>query len=546
MRQAQTLPDISHEASRGVAGPGRRPDRLGAMALALHDTARGATVPFVPLVPGEVLIYCCGLTLQGPPHLGHVRKEVVFDVLRRWLTAKGWRVTLVSNVTDIDDKILAKSAAAGWPWYAWAYANERELHRGLAALGLQPPTYEPRATGHIPEMIELVQQIIAAGHAYVAPDGSGDVYFDVRSWPDYGRLSGQRLDEMEPDPEADPRGKRDPRDFALWKAAKPEEPTTASWESPWGRGRPGWHLECSAMSGKYLGAAFDIHGGGIDLKFPHHENELAQSRAAGRPFANYWMHNGWVTMSGEKMSKSLGNGLLVTEVVKRWPGRAVRLYLAGPHYRSTVEFSDSALDETTAALARIDSFVSRAEALVAGEEAARLGLQPLVWLPAERDAAGRELTPALGLLTDLGHLLAGRPGGIGPDALLDPLPPDFAAALDDDLGTPAALAVLHETVRRGNKALEAADLPGTALALSQVQAMLDVFGLRKDDPVWAAAGADSGDLTPVVDGLVAALLEQRSSARARKDYAAADAIRDQLTALGLTIEDTPQGPRWSR
>jgi len=467
------------------------------MTLTLYDTASCAKVPFVPLRPGEVSIYCCGLTVQSAPHLGHIRKEVVFDVLRRWLTASGYRVTMVTNVTDIDDKILAKSAAAGRPWFAHAYANELELHRAYAALGLAPPTYEPRATGHIPEMVELTQQIIANGHAYVADDGSGDVYFDVRSWPSYGELSGQRLDEMEPALDADPRGKRDPRDFALWKGYKPDEPVTASWPSPWGRGRPGWHLECSAMAGKYLGDVFDIHGGGIDLKFPHHENELAQSKAAGRGFARYWMHNAWVTMSGEKMSKSLGNGLLVTEVTKQWPARAVRLYLVAPHYRSMVEFSDAALAEAAAALGRIDSFVARATRECSAED-------PRI---AER-------------------------------------PAQFNAAMDDDLGTPAGLAVLYDTVREGNRSLDAGDLAAAGLALGQVTAMLDVFGLRADDPVWASQ--TGSDLVPVVDGLVAALLEQRAAARTRKDYAAADAIRDQLTKLGLTIEDTPQGPRWSR
>ena len=466
------------------------------MSLTLYDTARGAKVPFEPLVPGEVSIYCCGLTVQSAPHLGHIRKEVVFDVLRRWLTASGYKVTLITNVTDIDDKILAKSAQAGVPWFAHAYFYERELHRAYAALGIQEPTYEPRATGHVPEMLELIQQLIDNGHAYAAGDGSGDVYFDVRSWPQYGQLSGQRLDEMEPAQDADSRGKRDPRDFALWKGYKAGEPITASWPSPWGRGRPGWHLECSAMAGKYLGDSFDIHGGGIDLKFPHHENEIAQSQAAGRGFARYWMHNAWVTASGEKMSKSLGNGLAVTEVVKRWPGRAVRMYLTAPHYRSMVEYSDAALDEAAAALARVDSFVKRARELVQ------------------------------------------EPGGA------TAVPEKFATAMNDDLGTPAAVAVLHERVRDGNRALDSGDLGAAAVALAEVQAMLGVFGLRDDDPAWATQGGT--DLEPVVDGLVAALLDQRAAARTRKDYATADSIRDHLSALGLAIEDTPQGPRWSR
>ncbi|MCL1907525.1 MAG: cysteine--tRNA ligase [Propionibacteriaceae bacterium] len=465
------------------------------MTLSLYDTARRAKVPFEPLVPGEVSIYCCGLTVQSAPHLGHIRKEVVFDVLRRWLTTSGFKVTQITNVTDIDDKILAKSAEAGLPWYAHAYVQERELHRAYAALGIQPPTYEPRATGHIPEMIELVEQIIERGHGYVADDGSGDVYFDVQSWPGYGELSGQKPDEMEPDEDANPRGKKDPRDFALWKGFTDGEPITASWPSPWGRGRPGWHLECSAMAGKYLGDRFDIHGGGIDLQFPHHENELAQSQAAGRGFAQYWLHNGWVTMSGEKMSKSLGNGLAVTEVVKHWPARAVRLYLVAPHYRSMIEYSDGALDEAAAALSRVDSFVARASEVLAE-------------IPAETE-----------------------------------VPQGFAEAMDDDLGTPAAVAVLYETVREGNRALDAGDHEVVGQFLAQVQAMLSVLGLSADDPFWG--NTPTSDLTDLVDGLVQALLDQRAAARTRKDFEAADMIRNQLTDMGLTIEDTPQGPRWS-
>lgn len=343
--------------------------------MRLYNTATRAVEDFVPLVPGKVSIYHCGLTVQASPHLGHIRKEVVFDVLRRWLAFQGYEVTVVANVTDIDDKILAKSAAAGVEWWAHAYRYERELHDAYAALGCLPPTYEPRATGHIPEMISLIEILLERGHAYVAEDGSGDVYFDVRSWPRYGELSGQKVDDMAPAEDADPRGKRDPRDFALWKGHKETEPETASWPTPWGRGRPGWHLECSAMSGKYLGDTFDIHGGGIDLRFPHHENELAQSAAAGHGFAKVWMHNAWVTMAGEKMSKSLGNTALVSEVTKAFDPRAVRFFLLAPHYRSQIEFSPA--DETTRGslaeaekgIERIDSFLNSARELgvAAGE-----------------------------------------------------------------------------------------------------------------------------------------------------------------------------------
>jgi cysteinyl-tRNA synthetase len=424
------------------------------VTLRLYDTATRSVRDFVPVVPGQVSIYHCGLTVQSSPHLGHIRKEVVFDVLRRWLTWRGHAVTVIANVTDIDDKILTKSAEAGVPWFAHAYHFERELHDAYAALGCLPPTYEPRATGHITEMVELMTTLVERGHAYPAQDGSGDVYFDVRSWPAYGSLSGQRIDDMEAAEDADPRGKRDPRDFALWKGHKPEEPATASWPTPWGRGRPGWHLECSAMAGKYLGDEFDIHGGGLDLRFPHHENELAQSTAAGQKFARFWMHNALLTAAGEKMSKSLGNGALVSEVIKRFPARAVRLYLTQPHYRSTVEYSDDAIAETAAALARIDNFVERATEAVGAAEAA--------------------------------------------------VPESFVTAMDDDLGTPAAVAVLHASVRDGNAALDSGDRDRARDRLAEVTGMLQVLGLAADSPDWAASGSDAR-LEAVVDGLVGAL-----------------------------------------
>ncbi|ERK55434.1 cysteine--tRNA ligase [Propionibacterium acidifaciens F0233] len=379
------------------------------MSFHVYDESTGAVVPFTPLVEGRVSIYHCGLTVQSSPHLGHIRKEVVFDVLRRWFTASGYEVRVVANITDINEKIWARAAEAGLEWYELAYAVELELHRAYSALGCIPPSYEPRATGHITEMIELTRRLIDRGHAYPADDGSGDVYFDVRSWPEYGSLSHQRPEDMSSDESSDGRGKHDRRDFALWKGAKPGEPATAGWPSPWGPGRPGWHLECSAMSLKYLGESFDIHGGGLDLRFPHHENEQAQSRAAGYGFARYWMHNAFVTMAGEKMSKSLGNGTIVTEVTTRFPPRAVRLYLAQPHYRSTIEYSEGSLAEAAAQLERIDAFCARA-------------------------------------------------GAAGPVAFaVDDLPTAFVEAMDDDLGTPGAFAVLHETITAGNRALDAGD-----------------------------------------------------------------------------------------
>jgi cysteinyl-tRNA synthetase len=465
------------------------------VSLRLYDTATRSVRDFVPLVEGKVGIYHCGLTVQSEPHVGHIRKEVVFDVLRRWLERSGYEVTIIANVTDIDDKILAKSAEAGRPWWAHAYANERSLNAAYDVLGCAPPTYEPRATGHITEMVELMAVLVENGHAYPAADGSGDVYFDVRSWPTYGELSGQRIDEMEPAADADPRGKRDPRDFALWKGHKPTEPATASWPSPWGRGRPGWHLECSAMAGKYLGNEFDIHGGGIDLRFPHHENEIAQSKGAGQKFARWWMHNAWVTTAGEKMSKSLGNSLLVREVIKQVRPVELRYYLVASHYRSHVEFSFEALQEAASAYRRIEGFV-------------------------------RRVTEVVGAV----------PGGF--------LCAEFAEAMDDDLSVPAALAALQGVIREGNKLV--LDGPSAALRgnLASVREMLDVLGLDPLSPPWASARGGS-DLLPVVDQLVAVALQERTEARGRTDYAAADRIRDRLTAAGIAVEDTPDGPRWT-
>jgi cysteinyl-tRNA synthetase len=463
----------------------------------LYDTATAAVRDFEPVHPGKVGIYHCGLTVQGAPHVGHIYKEVVFDVLRHWLERSGYQVTVIANVTDIEDKILAKSAERNIPWWAHAYEFERELHWAYDVLGCRPPTYEPRATGHIPEMLEMIEQLLERGHAYVAPDGSGDVYFDVKSWPAYGELSNQKIEDMEAAEDADPRGKRDPRDFALWKGHTEGTPRTASWPTPWGRGRPGWHLECSAMAGKYLGEEFDIHGGGLDLRFPHHENELAQSTAVGQKFARFWMHNALVTTAGEKMSKSMGNSAVVRNVVERVRPIELRWYLVQSHYRSVVEFSFEALDEAAKSFQRVEGFVTRATEVTGGAE-------PAAELPA-----------------------------------------DFVAAMDDDLGTPAAIAVLHNTVRDGNKLVADGDSPALRESLAAVRGMLDVLGLDPLAEPWVSRSGATEELGEVVDGLVKALLEQRQAARERKDYAASDEIRDRLKALGVVVEDTPQGPRWS-
>jgi cysteinyl-tRNA synthetase len=478
------------------------------VAFQLYDTASRQIRALDPVVPGKVSIYHCGLTVQGPPHIGHIRKEVVFDVLRRWLTYSGYKVSIVANVTDIDDKILAKGDEQGRPWFAVAYENERALHAAYEVLGCLPPTYEPRATGVVPEMIEMIQTLIDRGHAYPADDGSGDVYFDVRSWPAYGELSGQKVDDMLNAEDAPPEGKRDGRDFALWKGHKQGDPESASWPTPWGRGRPGWHLECSAMAAKYLGPEFDIHGGGLDLRFPHHENELAQSRAAGQPFARVWMHNAMLNLAGAKMSKSVGNTLMVSEVVKRVDPIALRYYLAASHYRSIVEFSEESLTEAATAFGRLKRFVTSMNEVFNGE-------------------------------LELGQVS-----------------PEFKEAMDDDLSVPAALANIHGLVTYANKltkadsvnALESFDQDALYIRLREiaatVRAELDVLGLDPLAPTWDRGGDDAA-YAQVIDSLVGGLLEQRQAARATKDFATADRVRDQLTAAGIDIEDTPQGARWS-
>ena len=460
------------------------------MSLRLYDTAARSVRDFTPLDPGRVSIYLCGATVQAPPHVGHIRSGLVFDILRRWLDASGYDVTFIRNVTDIDDKILQRGADEGVPFWQVAMRNERAFTQAYEVLGCLPPTYEPRATGHVPEMVDLMQLLIDTGHAYSA---AGDVYFDVRSFADYGALSGQRLDDMQPATDAGTEGKRDPRDFALWKGAKPGEP---QWVTPWGPGRPGWHLECSAMASRYLGPAFDIHGGGIDLLFPHHENEIAQSKAVGYPFAQYWMHNAWVTTSGEKMSKSLGNSLLVSEVVQRVRPVELRYYLGSAHYRSMLEFSDEAMSEAASGYGRIEGFLRRADESL-GDGPARVAV----------------------------------PGG-------------FAMAMNDDLGVPQALAVIHDTVRTGNAALADGDLVVARTARDDVAAMLDVLGLSPYAAPWTGRG-DDGAARRALGPLVDVVLAQRQAARERKDFAVADALRDGLAASGIEVEDTPTGPRWS-
>jgi cysteinyl-tRNA synthetase len=471
---------------------GRYPCRV---SLRLYDTATRGVRDFVPRVPGQVGIYLCGLTVQSPPHIGHLRSAVNYDVLHRWLRQAGLQVTFIRNITDIDDKVLAKSADAGVPFWSLAYANERILADHYAQLGVLPPTYEPRATGHVPEMHELIAKLIADGHAYAAADGSGDVYFDVLSFPAYGALSGQRPESMQAAGDGPERAKRDPRDFALWKGAKASEPVEAQWPSPWGRGRPGWHIECSAMCWRYLGPEFDIHGGGLDLVFPHHENEVAQSQAAGLPFARFWVHHGLLNLGGSKMSKSDGNVIdLPTIVSLGLRPVELRYYLAAPHYRSVIDYTEDALREAASAYRRLEGFVQRATEVV-------------------------------------GASAPGKPRAA------------FVKAMDDDLNTSKALAVVHDLVREGNAALASGDNAAVARVLPSVRAMLDPLGLDPLAPVWSGGG--SAELRGVVDALVALALDQRTAARSRKDWVAADAVRDQLKQAGIIVEDTPQGPRWT-
>jgi cysteinyl-tRNA synthetase len=477
------------------------------VTLHFHDTLSRSVREFTPITPGEVSVYLCGATVQAPPHIGHLRSAVCFDVLIRWLQASGYRVTFCRNVTDIEDKILRTAQAEGVPYWTIAERNQRAFTWAYDSLDCRPPDIEPRATGHIPEMIVLMRRLLEGGHAY---ESGGGVYFDVHSYPAYGALSGQRLDQMRPAEDSDDAAaKRDPRDFTLWKPPRPGEPY---WETPWGPGRPGWHLECSAMSTKYLGPTFDIHCGGMDLIFPHHENEIAQSRAAGDGFARYWLHNGLLGLAGEKMSKSLGNSLLVTDVLTRLRPPELRYYLVQAHYRSQVDFSEEAMEEAVAAYQRIERFVTRATEVLGGPDMDY----------AEGSADGSQPVA---------------------DGGQEGLPTSFRSAMDEDLGVPSALAAVHACVRDGNQALATSDKAGARTSLVRVRAMLEVLGLDPLAPRWARTGTGERP-RQVIDALVKFILQQRDAARARRDYATADSIRDGLENIGVMIEDTPQGSRW--
>lgn len=460
------------------------------VTLRIYDTATRTLRDFEPVRAGHASVYLCGATVQTVPHIGHIRSGVAFDILRNWLEAHGLDVAFVRNVTNIDDKILTKAADNGRPWWEWAATHERAFQWAYDQLGVRPPSIEPRATGHITEMVEYMRRIIDNGHGYAA---DGNVYMQPTSLPDYGYLSGQKLDELDQGESAGT-GKRDPRDFTMWKAAKPEEP---SWPTPWGDGRPGWHIECTAMATKYLGAEFDIHCGGLDLQFPHHENEIAQAHAAGDPFARYWMHNGWVTMSGEKMSKSLGNVLSIPNVLTKVRPVELRYYLGSAHYRSMLEYSEASLQEAAAGYRRIESFLHRVAELNAGE------------------IEKGEVTGA------------------------------FAAAMDDDLGVPAALAEVHNAVRAGNSALDKGDTAEATAIAGQVRAMTAILGVDPYAPQWRDQDQSNDAALAALDVLIADALRRRELARADKDWATADQVRDQLNAAGIDIVDTADGAKWS-
>jgi len=467
----------------------------------MYDSRRQAVVDFDPVRPGEVGLYVCGPTVQSAPHIGHLRSALVYDQIRRWFMASGYRVTLIRNVTDIDDKILdnariAQAEGGDEPWWALAYRVEREFTAAYEALGVLAPTYEPRATANIAEMIALIERLIESGHAYVAEDGSGSAYFDTASWPSYGELTRQRREQMEDAADSEPVGKRDPRDFALWKAHRDHEPISASWPAPWGRGRPGWHIECSAMVTRYLGSEFDIHGGGLDLRFPHHENELAQSTAAGDSFARFWLHNGLVNTGGQKMSKSLGNSLFAADLLSAARPIVLRYFLGSAHYRSVLEYSETSLAEAESAFGRIESFLKRA--------------------------------------TD--HL--GQVPGTAD------LPEAFVAAMLDDFAVPQALAVVHDTVRAGNTALDAGDDADLQRLAGETVAMLNVLGLNPADPVWASSAGTAPE-QQALTSLVEQMIAERRAAREAKDFATSDAIRDTLASAGIALEDSQNDTRWS-
>jgi cysteinyl-tRNA synthetase len=473
------------------------------VGIVLTNTLSGRKEPLTPRVPGEVRLYWCGVTVYSRSHVGHARAMFIPDVLCRYLRARGLKVVFVRNVTDVDDKIIARAAAEGIAPSALSQRETAGFQRDMAWLGCLPPTHEPRATAHIEDMLAMIQQLVDKGLAYPTPDGS--VYFRVRRFPEYGKLSHQRLDDMVPGEDADPT-KEDPHDFAVWKGAKPGEPT---WPSPWGPGRPGWHIECSAMAARYLGQPFDVHGGGTDLIFPHHENELAQSEAvAGVPFATLWMHNGMITAGTEKMSKSLGNIRAIEDIAAEAPADALRLLFLGTHYRSPLDFGPGRLDESLRALDRLYESLARA------------------------DEAGATASPV-----PLDRVLSGD---------LSPYEQAFCAAMDDDLNAAKALGLLFDRFRDLNRALDAGDVAQATVIRSEIDRTASTLGLFSQPAagylaVRRAAGQARSGLS---DAEIEAAIAARVAARKRKDFEEADAIRSRLAEQGIVLEDGPQGTTW--
>lgn len=522
-------------------------------SLHLYNSMTQRVEPVAPTItPKLVSVYLCGATVQGSPHIGHMRSSLVFDVMRRWLERDGTEVRLIRNITDIDDKILAKSSEAGLPWWQWAQIHEREFTKAYESLGIAPPTYEPRATGHIQEMIDLIQRLINKSHAYVGKFGS--VYFDVSSFPGYGQLTHQeditsagnsnQVNQTDSCSLSTPEEKHDPRDFALWKAAKPGEPEDASWYSPWGRGRPGWHLECSTMTHKYLGSTFDIHGGGIDLRFPHHENELAQSCAAGWGSARHWVHNAWVTIKGEKMSKSLGNSLFVSDLVDKYGAAPLRLALVSVHYRSIIEFSEKMMSQYVNTWNRLSSAVVNAYKIAVSKTTAN----------------DSDCVPANPIDAPLNQIRT-----------ID-LPVEFTSAMDNDLNIPAAMTEVFKSVKQVEKLIGVLGTDGTAndntensndnvlfenrintliKSVLSLRAMLDVLGLdplsdpwRQDTLLLLSNESVNNKDREILSRLIEQMIEERQQARKSKNWELADRIRNNFAEYGIIIEDTPSGTRW--
>ncbi len=468
------------------------------MAIRIYNTLNNRKEEFVPLKPGKVSMYVCGPTTYNYIHLGNARPIVVFDTVRRYFQYRGFQVTYVQNFTDVDDKIINRSKEENIPAAAVAEKYIAAYFEDTAALNVWKADIHPKVTEHMTDIIAFVQKLMDKGHAYLA---EGDVYYDVRSFAGYGKLSGRDLDELKAGARVDVGDiKRDPLDFALWKAAKPGEP---AWDSPWGKGRPGWHIECSAMSCKYLGETFDIHGGGADLIFPHHENEVAQSEgASGKPFVNYWMHNGFITVNQEKMSKSLGNFFLLRDILAKFPGDVVRFYLLNTQYRSPIDFDDAKLAVASKSLERIrNSMALLQEALGRGggsDEGANQALQTAT-------AKAKE---------------------------------EFVNAMDDDFNTALAIAAIFDFCHEVNSNVSGASLEALKAAAEAFNGFDSVLGML----IPRQKEQDDG----LAEGLMNILISVRQSARAAKDWATADAIRDQLKALGIILEDIPQGVRWKR